>query len=107
MPWQEINDVLSLIRSVCPVEPLTSETHDRGILIAKRYKLSVYDSMIVSAALIADCDALYSEDMHDGLLIDDQVRLLNPLGQYFRIPPKFPPSSLSGHCQALDPLNQK
>lgn len=78
MPWPEINEVLSLIRSVCPVEPLTVETHDGGRRVAERYKLSVYDSMIVAAALIAGCNTLYSEDMQDGLLIDKQLHILNP-----------------------------
>jgi predicted nucleic acid-binding protein len=84
MPWPEINDVLSLIRSVCPVEPLTVDTHDRGCHVAERYKLSVYDSMIVAAALIAGCNTLYSEDMQDGLLIDNQVRILNPFKSQFK-----------------------
>lgn len=30
MPWREINEVLSLIRSVCPVKPLTIDTHEHG-----------------------------------------------------------------------------
>lgn len=78
MPWMEINELLSLIRSLCSIEPLTIETHDLGILIAERYKLSVYDAMIVAAALLGGCDTLYSEDMQDGLLIDDQLRICNP-----------------------------
>ena len=86
MPWPEINDVLSLIRCVCPVEPLTVETHDCGIHVAERYKLGVYDSMIVAAALISGCKTLYSEDMHDGLLIDDQVHVCNPFGSGFSQP---------------------
>lgn len=78
MSWDEINEVLSLIRIVCPAEPLTVETHDKGMSIAKRYKLSIYDAMIVAAALIGDCDTLYSEDMQDGLLVDNQLRICNP-----------------------------
>jgi len=83
MAWPEINDILSLIRSVCPVEPLTVETHDRGRHVAERYKLSLYDSMIVAAALMAGCSTVYSEDTRDGLLIDDQVRICNPFGPRF------------------------
>jgi predicted nucleic acid-binding protein len=71
--------VLDLIRSVCPVTPLTSETHDRGRAVSERYGLSVYDAMIVAAALLAGCDVLYSEDMRDELLIDEQLRIRNPL----------------------------
>ena len=78
MPWREINEVLALIRSVCPVESLTIETHDRGRRVAERYRLSVYDAMIVAAALLAGCETLHSEDMQDGLLIDNQLRIRNP-----------------------------
>ena len=78
MSWTEINEVLMLIRAVCPTEPLTVETHDRGRLVAERYELSVYDSMIVAAALLAGCETLYSEDMQDGLQIDKKLRICNP-----------------------------
>jgi predicted nucleic acid-binding protein len=78
MPWAEINEVLALIRSMRPAEPLTIETHDRGRLVSERYGLSVYDAMIVAAALLADCETLYSEDMQDGLLVECQLRICNP-----------------------------
>jgi predicted nucleic acid-binding protein len=78
MSWMEINEVLALIRSVCPTAPLTIETHDRGRFVAERYGLSVYDAMIVAAALLGGCETLYSEDMHNGLLIEHQLRICNP-----------------------------
>jgi predicted nucleic acid-binding protein len=34
--------------------------------------------MIVAAALRADCDTLWSEDMHNGLIIENRLRILNP-----------------------------
>lgn len=82
MPWTEINEVLSLIRSLCSTAPLTIETHDRGRLIAERYGLSLYDAMIVAAALIGGCETLYSEDLHNGLLIDHQMRICNPFRSF-------------------------
>ncbi|GAB1718271.1 MAG: PilT protein-like protein [Nitrosospira sp.] len=78
MPWTEINEVLTLIRSICPAEPLTIETHDQGRFISERYGLSVYDAMIVAAALLAGCETLYSEDMQDGLFVERQLRICNP-----------------------------
>ena len=78
MSWMEINELLSLIRSLCSIESLTIETHDLGKFIAERYKLSVYDAMIVAAALLGGCETLYSEDMQDGLLVDNQLRICNP-----------------------------
>ena len=78
MSWMEINELSLLIRSLCSIEPLTIETHDLGKLIAESYKLSVYDAMIVAAAILGGCETLYSEDMQDGLLVDNQLRICNP-----------------------------
>lgn len=78
MPWAEINELLSLIRSLCSIEPLTIETHDRGVMIAERYKLSVYDAMIIAAGLLGECEVLYSEDMQNGLFTDNKLRICNP-----------------------------
>jgi len=78
MSWSEIRDVLTPIRTICEIEPLTIETHDRGIEIAERYGLSFYDAMILASALSAGCKILYSEDLQDGQVIDRQLRIRNP-----------------------------
>jgi len=78
MPWSEIRDVLSQIRRVCAIEPITLETHDRALHIAERYGLSIYDALIVAAALLADCKTLHSEDMQDGQVIEGTLRIRNP-----------------------------
>ncbi len=78
MSWVEITELVELIRVVCPVVALTVETHDKGRRIAEQYGLSVYDSMIVAAAILAECEIVYSEDMHDGLVVDDRLRITNP-----------------------------
>ena len=78
MSWAETIQFLALVRSLCAVESLTAETHDRGRDVAERYGLSVYDSMIVAATLLAGCTVLYSEDMQHGLVVDKQMRVANP-----------------------------
>ena len=78
LSWAETRNFLLMIRGLLKVEPITIEIHDVGISLAERYELSVYDSMIVSAALSAECDTLLSEDLQDGLLINGRLRLLNP-----------------------------
>ena len=78
MSWPEILEVTETIRSICRVEPITVETHDRGLAIAQRYGFSLYDSMIVAAALLADCKTLFSEDLQDGQQIDDLLVVKNP-----------------------------
>jgi predicted nucleic acid-binding protein len=78
LSWAETRNFLLMIRGVLKVEPITIEIHDVGISLAERYQLSVYDSMIVSAALSAECDTLLSEDLQNGLLINGRLRVLNP-----------------------------
>lgn len=78
MSWMEVDEVLSIIRSICSVEPLTVETYDRGRAVAECYALSVYDSMIIAAALNCGCKILYSEDMQDGMVIENHLRICNP-----------------------------
>lgn len=76
--WEEIDAFLSMVRGLVEVVPLTVESHDTGLALSERYGISVYDGQIVAAALLADCDTLWSEDMHDGLLVADQLRIQNP-----------------------------
>jgi len=78
LSWEETGAFLSGIKALCPVEDLTLQTHEVGRALAERYGFSVYDAMIVAAALIAGCTTLYTEDMNDGLLVEDQLRLVNP-----------------------------
>ncbi|MEY8831866.1 PIN domain-containing protein [Phaeobacter italicus] len=78
LSWEETGTFLEGIKSLCPVEDLTVQTHQVGRALAEKYQLSVYDAMIVSAALIAGCTTLWTEDMHDGLLIEDRLRVVNP-----------------------------
>lgn len=78
MSWQEAGQFLDGIRLLCPVVDLTPETHDIGRALGERYGFSVYDAMIVAAALQNGCTTLYSEDMHDSLRVEDQLTIVNP-----------------------------
>jgi len=78
LPWSETHKFLSTIRSVLLVNPLTIEIHETGLRLAEQRKLSVYDAMILAAALDAGCDTLWSEDMQNGAIIDGRLRIRNP-----------------------------
>jgi predicted nucleic acid-binding protein len=78
LPLNEVCEILDTFRAVCAVEPVTVETHERGLAVCEHYRFSLYDSMIVAAALISGVKILYSEDLQDGQLIDDQLRVTNP-----------------------------
>jgi predicted nucleic acid-binding protein len=78
MPLNEVREILDTIRAVCAVEPLTIETHDRGLAVCERYRFSLYDSMLIAAALISGAKIVYSEDLRHGQVIDNQLRVTNP-----------------------------
>lgn len=77
-PWSDVNHVLALTEQLLQVEPITLDVHRQGRALAARYSLSVYDAMIVAAALQAGCDVLYSEDMQHGLEVESGLRIVNP-----------------------------
>lgn len=78
LSWEETGVFLAGLQALCPVEDLTLRTHEVGRALAERYGLSVYDAMILAAALLAGCTKLWSEDMQDGLLIEGRLRIVNP-----------------------------
>ncbi len=78
MSLSEVRAILDTLRAVCNVEPVTVATHDRGLAIHERYGFSLYDSMLVAAALIGGTTVLYSEDLQHGQLVDGQLRVTNP-----------------------------
>ena len=68
LSWDETGTFLAGIRALCHVEDLTLQTHEVGRALAERYGFSVYDAMIVAAALIAGCSTIWTEDMHNACL---------------------------------------
>jgi predicted nucleic acid-binding protein len=70
-----ISDIRSQVISIAPV---IEDTHDLARKIVFRYKLGFYDSVLLASALLADCDTFYSEDLHPGLVIEDQLTIRNP-----------------------------
>jgi predicted nucleic acid-binding protein len=46
--------------------------------LRSRYRLSFWDSLIVSTALQNQCRNLYTEDMANGIVVDDVLTIVNP-----------------------------
>jgi len=46
--------------------------------IAQQNGFSFYDSLIISAAIGCSCGILYSEDMNNGQIIDNKIKIINP-----------------------------
>ncbi len=79
MSWHDIRQALELIESLTlkPVN-LTYEIQREGMRLAERYELGVYDALHLAAALSANCTIFWTEDLHNGLVIDDRLTIRNP-----------------------------
>lgn len=76
----EIREVIDAVRAVCKVVPVESSTHDLGLRLVEAYRISVYDAMIVAAALLAGCRTLVSEDLQHGQVFERTLKIRNPFG---------------------------
>jgi predicted nucleic acid-binding protein len=76
-PMDETRAKLSDIRQLCTVRVADLNKHEHGLDIAKRYRFSIYDSMLLASALEAGCRTFYSEELHHGQRIE-RMTIRNP-----------------------------
>ncbi len=77
--WDTVQAALAAVRrAASDVVSLTTAIHKHGLDVAESRQLTIYDAMIVAAALHAGCDTLYSEDMHHGLVVEGRLNIVNP-----------------------------
>ncbi|MDP3112493.1 MAG: PIN domain-containing protein [Thermodesulfovibrionales bacterium] len=59
-----------------------SQLNESGILkaidISTQLQFSYWDSLMVSSALAANCNVLYTEDLQHGQVIGDMLKVVNP-----------------------------
>jgi predicted nucleic acid-binding protein len=76
--WPQIEIALGEFRkSLEEVLPVTLNTHDSAVALARDHGLAFYDALIVASAIEAGCNILYSEDMQHGRSIGG-LAIVNP-----------------------------
>lgn len=79
LSWSAIAFALDRIERLCEIEPtIDLPLHRTGMGLAQRYRLTIYDGLILAAALRAGCETLWSEDMQDGLVVETALTIRNP-----------------------------
>lgn len=78
LAWPEIEHFLGAITAAADIHALTFSIHQKGLSLAREHNFPVYDAMIVAAAIEAGCSTLYTEDMQHGLVVGQQLRIVNP-----------------------------
>lgn len=74
----EAHEIALSLLDLCEVVAVDAATVRKAIGITKSYSFSHWDSLIVAAALLANCEILYSEDMQHGQIIDSRLTIVNP-----------------------------
>jgi predicted nucleic acid-binding protein len=76
---QDQNNASLVVRSACNhIHPLVIEDHVRALDLVTRHKFSWWDGVLIATALRAGASRFFSEDQHDGLLVDNQMTIINP-----------------------------
>jgi len=78
---QDIQETINEIIDVADVANEKLELIFAAFDIHKRYKYSFYDSLIIATAINSRCQVLLSEDMQDGQIINEKLRIVNPYSQ--------------------------
>ena len=73
----DTQDFLTQIEQSTYCLPLTKDLTFEALNLKELYQFSWYDSLIVAAAVKTNCKFLYSEDMHNGLVVG-QTTIVNP-----------------------------
>ena len=75
----KIKEHLDNIEMVCDeVFPIHRNTINKALSLKERYGYSYYDCLMLASALDGNCQIIYTEDMSDGQIIDNTLKITNP-----------------------------
>ncbi len=77
-PLVEAHQIAAYLLASCEIVPLDANTIREAIRLSARYRLPHWDALIIGAALLANCDRLYSEDFQNGKIFDERLTVVNP-----------------------------
>jgi predicted nucleic acid-binding protein len=77
-PKQQILEICLADLDGCLIQPVTYATLQYAKRLIDNYDFQLFDSIVVASALEAGCDILYSEDLHNGLTVENKLKIINP-----------------------------
>ena len=78
LDWDEVAQALEDVKAALgPIRPITLETHAATLELSRHHGFSIYDSLIIAAALEAGCSQLMTEDLQAGRRIQG-LAIVNP-----------------------------
>jgi predicted nucleic acid-binding protein len=74
----ELMRLCSLWLEKCSIQPVVLSTITLAYYLVDKYDFQMFDGIIIAAALEANCDILYSEDMDNGQIVENSLKIVNP-----------------------------
>jgi predicted nucleic acid-binding protein len=62
----------------CNFVHTTKTTFHIAAALVKKYNFQLFDALIVTSALEANCITLYSEDMQHKMIVENKLTIINP-----------------------------
>lgn len=76
--FPNIESVLREIHALLPIEELRMEDTLSAVRISQRHDFQYYDALILACARRLGCQAVMSEDMQHGFVLDKTLAIVNP-----------------------------
>jgi predicted nucleic acid-binding protein len=77
----EIESAIDEMIEQCSVSTLEKEDIKQAINIHKNFGYNYYDCLMIVSALNSNCDYLLTEDMADGQIIENKLKIINILSK--------------------------
>jgi predicted nucleic acid-binding protein len=77
MPIAEVKQVITAMNDRCAISIITHEAVQKALDLKEVYGYSYYDSLILAAAVLSDCNYVFSEDLQDGQIIENKIEIVN------------------------------
>lgn len=75
---QQISIFIEELAEGCEILSVSFEIIQSAVTLREQYLISFWDSLIVASAMLGNAKILYSEDMQDGLIINNKLEIINP-----------------------------
>lgn len=75
---EDASQIVHRVSDEFPVSPIDKTVVKRALDLKLKYHFSYWDSLIISSALGAQCDVLYTEDLQHNQVIEKKLKILNP-----------------------------
>jgi len=77
MPAEKVECLLKSICEISEIIIIDDNLIINALHIHGKYKIPYFDCLMISAAIYSDCKYLITEDMQDGMVIDNSIKIIN------------------------------